>query len=99
MAEKAIQFENLSKTLLRHLHDNYVDWMHACGGKGRCTTCKAIIITGSANLGDLTPVEEQYSSNGELNAGERLACQCVVQGDVTVYVPPESQLPHVSYTS
>ena len=30
------------------------DWMHACGAKGRCTTCRVRVRAGMENLGPLT---------------------------------------------
>ena len=86
------------KTLLRHFQDHGVDWMHGCGGKGRCTTCKAIVRHGGENLGPLTPAEERYLREGALIHGERLACQAKVNGDVTVLAPREYQLPHMRYS-
>ena len=98
MGEKALSSENYSKTLLRHVQENYIDWMHACGGKGKCTTCKALVLSGFENLGELTDVEKRYRAKGELKDNERLACQCVVLGDVTIRIPEESKLPHILYT-
>lgn len=74
------------------------DWMHACGKKGRCTTCTAEIIEGEASLGALTDAEKRFIKLGKLRSGERLACQAVVMGDVTVKVPKAYQLPHLDYS-
>lgn len=86
------------KTLLKHFQENAIDWMHACGGKGRCTTCKVIVKHGAENLGPLTSAEERYLRDGALGSGERLACQTKVNGDVTVVAPPEYHLPHMRYS-
>jgi ferredoxin, 2Fe-2S len=83
---------------LRLLHENYVDWMHACGGKGRCTTCKMIVINGADALSTLTDVEVRYRAAGELAATERLACQTKVTGNCIVRAPEEYKLPHQTYT-
>jgi ferredoxin, 2Fe-2S len=88
---------NPQKSLLKHFHDNRLDWMHACGGKGRCTTCKVIIINGAENISPLTPAELRYQDMKALNAGERLSCQARPMGDITVLVPEEYMLPHISY--
>jgi 2Fe-2S ferredoxin len=75
------------------------DWMHACGGKGRCTTCKAIFVDGIDSLGDLTKAEQKYASMGKLNFNERLACQVSPkQADLTIRVPESSKLPHINYS-
>lgn len=96
---KSLEVTDLSKTILRHVHENHIDWMHACGGKGRCTTCKAIILDGEGNFAPLTNAELRYKKQGLLNDHERLACQAKILGDVIVYVPEEGQLPHMIYGS
>jgi ferredoxin, 2Fe-2S len=83
---------------LQLLHENEVDWMHACGGKGRCTTCKIIVIMGADALGPLTDTEQQYRAKGELGLMERLACQAKVTGHCHIQVPEEYKLPHLIYT-
>lgn len=74
------------------------DWMHACGKKGRCTTCTAIIVSGAGSLGKLTQAEERFINLGKLREGNRLACQATVLGDVTVRVPEIYKLPHIDYS-
>ena len=102
-----IMIENLFKrtlvavagrTLLKNFQDNAIDWMHACGGKGRCTTCKVIVKEGAEHLEPLTPAEDRYVRDGSLRPNERLACQAKVTGDVTVIAPPEYHLPHMRYS-
>ena len=58
-----------------------------CGGKGTCGACKVVVLSGDplvTGTGNLTP--EQISK------GVRLACQTMIQGDMTIEVPPESRL-------
>jgi len=83
---------------LQLLHENLVDWMHACGGKGRCTTCKMIVVAGADELSPLTEAEQRYRAKGELATNERLACQAKVTGDCIVRAPQEYKLPHITYT-
>lgn len=83
---------------LRHFHAAAVDWMHACGAKGRCTTCRMIVLRGAEKLGPMTAAEEKYRRAGLLQNNERLACQAVVSGDLVVRVPDDSKLPHLTYT-
>ncbi|NJM24226.1 MAG: (2Fe-2S)-binding protein [Bacteroidia bacterium] len=87
-----------SKSLLHHVLSASIDWLHSCGGKGNCTTCKAVVVHEAANLGPLTAVEQQYRQRGWLSDQERLACQAVVNGDVVVRVPEDTKLGHVLYT-
>jgi ferredoxin, 2Fe-2S len=98
--EKTIQNPNLSKPLLWIFLENGIDWMHACGGKGRCTTCKAVILKGGENLISKSPVERTYESQNLLASNERLCCQAkLIEGELEVRVPEESKLPHVKYSS
>ena len=58
-----------------------------CGSKGSCGACKVVVLSGEplvTGTGNLTP--EQISD------GVRLACQTMIQGDMTVEVPTESRL-------
>ncbi len=86
------------KTVLRNIHDNAVDWLFMCGGKGRCTTCKIVVRQGLENLSDLTSSEEKYRIFRRLAADERLACQTFAHGDIVVEVAPENKLPHIVYS-
>ena len=54
---KYIEVKDFSKSILSHAQEVRIDWMHSCGGKGNCTTCKAIIIHGEENFNTLTPAE------------------------------------------
>ncbi|MBN8577810.1 MAG: (2Fe-2S)-binding protein [Cytophagales bacterium] len=89
---------NAGSTVLTLMHQSQVDWMHACGGKGRCTTCKFVIVAGSAAFKPLTPAEELYRIQGELAANERLACQAAVVDTCRVRIPQQCKLPHLNYT-
>ncbi|GAB3579464.1 2Fe-2S iron-sulfur cluster-binding protein [Hymenobacter daeguensis] len=74
------------------------DWMHACGAKGRCTTCRLQVCSGQENLAPLTAAELRYRAAGRLQDNERLTCQAQLPaGDVTGRVPDATQLPHVRY--
>lgn len=95
---KTVHIQDTTRPLLHNLQLSYIDWMHACGARGRCTTCKAYVLEGTENLSSYTPAEERYFAKGALKAGERLACQAVATGDVTIAVPEENKLPHLRYT-
>jgi 2Fe-2S ferredoxin len=99
LGARSISVQDLSRTLLQHFQDHYLDWMHACGGKGRCTTCKLLVIEGTQNLSQPTAVETAYQRQGALGSGERLACQVRTSGDVVITVPEEGKLPHIHYSS
>ena len=96
-AGKTLEVSDSTKTLLQHLHEHRLDWMHACGGKGRCTTCKAIVVNGAEGLPPHTPAETRYAAMGALKTNERLACQVKILADITIKVPEMYKLPHVNY--
>ena len=98
LGQKELTVSDLSKSALRHFHTHFVDWMYACGGKGRCTTCKMIVLKGAENLTSQTPAEKKYRDEGLLAENERLACQVRITGDVCVRVPDDCKLPHLTYT-
>ncbi|AYA38895.1 (2Fe-2S)-binding protein [Hymenobacter oligotrophus] len=86
------------QTLLRAVQDAGHDWMHACGAKGRCTTCRIELISGAENLAPPTAHELRYLNTGRLAPNCRLSCQAQLpQGEVVGRVPDATQLPHVQY--
>jgi ferredoxin, 2Fe-2S len=98
LGQKEVVVTGSNKTALQLFHADFIDWLHACGAKGRCTTCKMIIVEGGDRLGELTEAEKDYRRQGLLKENERLACQVRVNGNVKVRVPDESKLPHMRYT-
>ena len=85
-------------TLLTALQAAGYDWMHACGAKGRCTTCRLQVRAGLENLSPPTAAELRYRAAGRLLPNERLTCQArLPAGEVTGHVPEATKLPHVQY--
>lgn len=95
---KTLKIGSNYPNLLKGLQEHYIDWMHACGGKGRCTTCKAIIVEGMENLTHLTEAERAYKEKGLLHENERLICQTQMKGDLIVSIPEENKFPHIDYS-
>lgn len=95
---KELDIIDVSKTILRHLQDHFIDWMHACGGKGRCTTCKMIVVEGQENLSAPTEAELRYRDKGELGMNERLACQTRTISTTVIRVPEQGKMPHMTYS-
>ena len=88
------------QTVLQAIQATGLDWMHACGAKGRCTTCRVEIISGMENLNSETAPELKYREAGRLKKSERLTCQAtVLQGETKVKVPKQVQLPHLKYNN
>jgi ferredoxin, 2Fe-2S len=94
---KTLSANDSKISLLSHFQNNRLDWMHSCGGKGRCTTCKVIVIEGHNQFSQVTPAENEYRATGALQSNERLSCQVRVLGDVKIAVPEEYKLPHIDY--
>lgn len=98
LGQKEVTVTRTDVSFLRLVHAEGIDWMHACGGKGRCTTCRMQVIRGGENLGPLTAAETKYRRAGLLLSQERLACQTIVMADLVVRVPDDVKLPHITYT-
>lgn len=60
-----------------------VDQLHACGGQGRCTTCRVEILEGESDT--MTSVEKE-TLTGRGVTGVRLSCQVLCQNDMAVRV-------------
>jgi len=78
-------------TVLAILQENNIDWMHACGGKGKCTSWKCNIVSGEVNLDTKTQVEIDFIDLGKILE--------LVFGDVEIEVPEKNKLPGVNYTN
>ncbi len=61
-----------------------LDQLHACGGKGKCTTCRVTIVEGRTS--PMTGQEQETLTARELigEAGLRLSCQMTMVADLTV---------------
>ncbi len=81
------------------IHENRIDWMHACGKKGRCTTCKMIMVDGEKNLSPMNEFERRFFDLGRLKLGERLACQSIIEkGVIRIRVAEPNKFPHMKYS-
>ena len=80
-----------------------VDVDSVCGGRGLCGRCRVVCMNGDfakhaiisrpAHLSPINETEQRYSERRkELAANHRLSCQAVIQGDLVIDVPPESQM-------
>ena len=73
------------KRLVLALEDEAgLDQLHACGGVGKCTTCRVTVVEGR---GSPMTAQEQGTLKARDLAGEpglRLSCQMLVTHDLTV---------------
>jgi uncharacterized 2Fe-2S/4Fe-4S cluster protein (DUF4445 family) len=58
-----------------------------CGGQGRCGRCRV-----QMEMGDISHRRGVRLSQSEREAGEALACQAVIKGDVVVIVPDRAEI-------
>ena len=66
-------------------HD--IDLPGICGGRGRCRECRVTVVDGSAPASAL---DQSLLEPEDLERGWRLSCQLMVDGDLTVELPPVS---------
>jgi ferredoxin, 2Fe-2S len=98
LADKTIPEPDLSLSLLKNFHRQGWDWLHACGGKGRCTTCRVAVLAGTENMSQPAETERRMRNYNRLLPGERLTCQTyLLSGEVLLFVPEDCRLPHLVY--
>ena len=61
-----------------------ISFTHACGGRGKCSTCRIVVVEGRQACAGRTPREQAIADQLGFGAEFRLACQAVVNGDVTI---------------
>jgi uncharacterized 2Fe-2S/4Fe-4S cluster protein (DUF4445 family) len=59
----------------------------SCGGKGSCGACKVVVLAGHPRIMGRGSLNREQIAQGIC-----LSCQTLVDGDVTVEIPPESRL-------
>ncbi|MBN2502749.1 MAG: DUF4445 domain-containing protein [Anaerolineales bacterium] len=64
-----------------------VEVMQPCGGQGRCGRCAVQITEGTARRRSSLRLSEE-----DIAEGYALACQTVIEGDVSVVVPPQEKI-------
>lgn len=79
-----------------------VDIDSVCGGRAICGRCQVTLSTGEfaklkidsreSNLTPFSDTERKYQRIKGLKDGRRLGCQALIQGDVVIDVPAESQI-------
>jgi len=99
MDNREIISNDNSASILNIIQDAQIDWMHACGGKGRCTTCKMVIHAGIDSLAAPNEAEQKLIDLGRLADHERLSCQNLLQGDIEISVAEQNKFPHLNYSA
>ncbi len=73
----------LGETILAADLRESIPHAHACGGKGKCTTCRIAIVEGLENCPPRNEVEASSAAKLRFAAQIRLACQTRPTGDLT----------------
>ncbi len=95
MAEHVVSFDVaqesarvLTGTLLTEAaHQVGVEIQQPCGGQGRCGRCAVLV-----NQGTVRRRSTLRLSAEDITLGYALACQTVVEGDVSIIVPPQEKI-------
>ena len=82
--DKAMTVVDAAMTILDVSIAHKVPHVHACGGHGRCTTCRVRICGGIENVSARTPREIEVADALHWDQFTRLACQTRVCGDVSL---------------
>jgi uncharacterized 2Fe-2S/4Fe-4S cluster protein (DUF4445 family) len=64
-----------------------IDIMQPCGGQGRCGRCAVLVTDGTVRRRSTLRLSPE-----DIEAGYALACQTVVEGDVSVTIPPQEKI-------
>jgi len=95
MAETTAQFDSLTEPVAVSVGELVVEAAdragveihQPCGGQGRCGRCAVRIESGRVRRRSVLRL-----SQVDLDAGYALACQTVVEGDVSIVVPPPERI-------
>lgn len=95
MAEYTVRFDSQPETvhvpagalLVEAARECGVEIRQPCGGQGRCGRCAVQIESGQVRRRSVLRLSKE-----DIEAGFALACQTVVEGDVSVIVPPLEQI-------
>jgi adenylate cyclase len=61
-----------------------IPFTHACGGRGKCSTCRVVVVEGWQACAERNARERAIADQLGFRPNFRLACQTVVTGDVTI---------------
>jgi uncharacterized 2Fe-2S/4Fe-4S cluster protein (DUF4445 family) len=73
--------------LVEAIHQAGIDVSQPCGGQGRCGRCAVQVLEGSIRRRSTLRLSPE-----DVEHGYALACQSAVEGELTVYVPPQEKI-------
>jgi adenylate cyclase len=68
------------ETLLEAALNAHIPMFHECGGHGRCSTCRVLVVEGHHSLSPINEKEKMLQSQMRFPPNIRLACQTTVVG-------------------
>lgn len=74
-------------SVLEACREHDIDLAGICGGRGRCRECRVTVVGCEVAPSDL---DKSLLEPADLARGWRLSCQLMVEGDLTVELPPVS---------
>ena len=95
MAEHLVTFDSLPQTvhvptgtlLAEAARLAGIEINQPCGGQGRCGRCALLVKAGSVRRRSTLRLSDE-----DVSLGYALACQTVIEGDITVAVPPQEKI-------
>ena len=78
VGERAIAI-NKDQTILEASLEAGIPHFHACGGKGKCTTCRILVLEGAENLSKPNKKEAKLRDSIKMTPSLRLACQTRIE--------------------
>ena len=80
---KEIKFRGKT-TILKATRGAKIEHQHACGGRGKCSTCRVKVVKGLDNCNSRSLRERKIAQHLGFSDEVRLACQTTIHGDVDV---------------
>lgn len=95
MAEHLVKFDTVSEPisvqtgilLSEAAHLAGVELSQPCGGQGRCGRCALQVTSGTVRRRSTVRLSQE-----DISKGYALACQSVIEGDISVSVPPQEKI-------
>ena len=75
---------NSGETILTASLRNNISHSSACGGNGKCSTCRVRVLSGLENCSDQNEIEKKISKKLSFPNDIRLACQTTVSGNINI---------------
>jgi len=73
-----------NSTILSASLTHQIPHVHICGGNARCSTCRVMILEGLEHCSPRSQAEEIIATRLGFTRQVRLACQTLIQGDITI---------------